>query len=323
MSLRCKRIISSLTPLTPLTPLSKKNRYTIHIPKSKMTSVSQVYRTPVLTDVSLRDGLQCLPKNMLGLFTTDKKEQVFRNQIILNKHVENVEIGSIVSPNFYPVFSDSLKLYKRLDSYKHNSNQDARLFLLVPNFYGFQKGICYGVNNFSFITSVSESFQKNNTNRTIIEMKKEIQSCFKVLNDNNILNYRTKIYISCISECPLEGKINMDTIINEIIDYSIDYENTEICLSDTCGTLTIKDFQYIITQCLMMNQNINLENISLHLHVDYNNMNEVSEIIQFCKRMNIHKFDVSLLDYGGCSKTISEEKTKPNMTYDLFYKLWE
>ena len=73
----------------------------------------------------------------------------------------------------------------------------------------------------------------------------------------------------------------------------------------------------------MMNQNINLENISLHLHVDYNNMNEVSEIIQFCKRMNIHKFDVSLLDYGGCSKTISEEKTKPNMTYDLFYKLWE
>jgi isopropylmalate/homocitrate/citramalate synthase len=65
---------------------------------------------PILTDVSLRDGLQGLSRERQETFTLNKKKDIFHN-IMFNYKPKNIEIGSIVNPKVLPIMSDSLHLY--------------------------------------------------------------------------------------------------------------------------------------------------------------------------------------------------------------------
>ena len=62
--------------------------------------------TPVPFDVSLRDGLQALPKEIQKDFTTNDKLKIYHN-IIFNYKPLNIEIGSIVSEKVLPIFADT------------------------------------------------------------------------------------------------------------------------------------------------------------------------------------------------------------------------
>jgi hypothetical protein len=91
-----------------------------------------------------------------------------------------------------------------------------------------------------------------------------------------------------------------------------------ICLSDTCGTLNVEDFEYIINTCIFFGLPYN--KISLHLHVTNGREEEVEKIIHMALDKNIINFDVSALETGGCSVTIGENNLKPNLSYELYYK---
>ena len=127
-----------------------------------------------------------------------------------------------------------------------------------------------------------------------------------------------KLYLSCINECPIEGEINKNIIIDEIAYYANNHRNykiNEICLSDTCGTLTFNDYKYILDGC--MDKNIPMDLLSLHLHVGNNN--EVEKIIRYSLLKKMNTFDVSALEEGGCSVTINNPKK--NLNYDIFYEI--
>ena len=98
------------------------------------------------------------------------------------------------------------------------------------------------------------------------------------------------------------------TIINNNLNFEID----NICISDTCGTLSISDYKYIIDN---VNQD-QLNKISLHLHNPSNP--DLQDIIQYSLARNITRFDVSYIDAGGCSVTIDGGKMKSNLTYEIF-----
>jgi hypothetical protein len=63
-----------------------------------------------------------------------------------------------------------------------------------------------------------------------------------------------------------------------------------------------------------------ISRLSLHLHVANNNEKEVADILQTSFRNGIHRFDVSVLETGGCSVTMDKSKRMPNLSYDLFYE---
>jgi hydroxymethylglutaryl-CoA lyase len=194
--------------------------------------------------------------------------------------------------------------------------------MLVPNKKGYDIAINNGITDFSFLTSVSESFQKKNINKTIQETKDELLDIIKEM--NKVCKFylpselNTKLYISCINECPIEGKINNDVVINEIIYYSKNMNMNELCLSDTCGTLLFEDYKYIIDKCIEVG--IDAEKISLHLHTS-ENIDNIRDIVHYSLDKNIKKFDVSLIESGGCSVTMDKSKLKPNMSYELLFKL--
>ena len=255
-----------------------------------------------LFDVSLRDGLQSLSLVEQQNFTLTNKINLY-NKIITEHNPFSLEIGSIVSPKILPIMSDSLQLFDYVDKINNN------IYILFPN---KEKLVILNNMNYSLITSVSESFQKKNIKKSIDETKKDIIDSINLIKDNN-----KKIYISCINECPIEGKINNDFIIDEILYYN-QLKINNICLSDTCGSLEYEDFKYILEKCI--ENDIEIKKISLHLHIDYDNLDNIEKILFLAFEKGIVQYDVSLIESGGCSITMNKNKLKNNLSYDIYYK---
>uniref|UniRef100_A0A6C0L8S9 Pyruvate carboxyltransferase domain-containing protein n=1 Tax=viral metagenome TaxID=1070528 RepID=A0A6C0L8S9_9ZZZZ len=262
---------------------------------------------PILFDVSLRDGIQNASKYW---YTTNNKKEIFKN-IIHAFNPPKIEVGSLVNPKLLPIMNDTIELHTYASK---NINTD--VYVLIPSmkklFYAFENNI----KNFSFITSVSEQFQIRNAKCSIQETKNDFELIFtRWFRQPHI--YKTKLYISCFNYCPIVGKIDNDFVLKEILHYHEKYDFNELCLSDTMGKINIEDFEYIVDNCLYFG--IPPSKLSFHFHVLPENMENLEKIIYYCFYKKLNKFDVSMLESGGCSVTMTPEKLHPNLTYDVFY----
>jgi len=285
---------------------------------------------PILTDVSLRDGIQALDAKRMP---TEKKIDVF-HEILNFGGIKNIELGSLVSQKQYPIMNDVHTIHDYAAQYLDNREPTPEmmlaseintlempdLYVLVPNKEKLMNGMKANIMNFSFITSVSNSFQKKNTNKTLIENNIEVMNMMEYLKYYKYPSpYKTKLYISCIDHCPIEGKINNDAIVEEIIIHSF-YDYNEICLSDTCGKLTYENYKIIVDQCLD-EYKLSPDRLSVHLHVNDRNLLNVENIIRYSLNRKIHRFDISMLNSGGCTMTIHNNELKRNLDYDLFFRI--
>lgn len=272
-------------------------------------------------DVTLRDGLQGLTKeNQLKINHIDKLHIYFTIKYKYNP--TNMEITSIVSDKIYPVFKDCHHLYNTIEAfqfeelaerhgYKYTNN-----YVLIPNEKQFQNIDKFiGLSNFSLITSVSESFQMKNTKMTLNESFTQIKNMTEKIKTKD--DTKIRVYVSCIDECPIEGKIPVQNIVTELFVLST-LNIDKICLSDTCGTLTKETFIEIIENTKKVG--IQTKKFSLHLHIKPKRENEVEEIVHAAIDYGIEEFDVSDLMTGGCSVTIDNAKLAPNMSYRQYYK---
>ena len=137
---------------------------------------------------------------------------------------------------------------------------------------------------------------------------------------NSVPDYKTKLYISCINKCPIEGPIDNDFIINQIMNYNMNYNPDLLCLSDTCGSINADDYEYIVDTCMYFG--LPASKICVHLHFNPNDQNQLKnakKIVHSSFNKKIQHFDVSKLEYGGCSMTIKKEEMLSNLSYETFY----
>jgi isopropylmalate/homocitrate/citramalate synthase len=276
---------------------------------------------PIPFDVTLRDGLQGLSKEEQEKYKTNKKLDMYDN-IMKNHNVKNIEIGSIASEKILPIFNDTMILYDYIDLKQkwYEPYVKTNNYILVPNEKKLDNIINTNINHYSLITSVSDNFQLKNTKMNLEQSDNEIKKILCKLNEkynNDKDKYNIKLYVSCINECPIDGKIDNDFIVNRLLKLN-NMDVNIICLSDTCGSLNIEDFEYIIDTCYYFG--LQFKNLSLHLHVNSNNESEVVKIIHKALDYGIINFDVSALETGGCSITIDKNKLLPNLSYNLYYK---
>ena len=290
------------------------------------------YINPIITDVSLRDGIQGLTPELM---TTEKKQIIFQH-IYDMKFVSNIEIGSIVSHKHMPVMKDVPSLYQHCIQYVENKDSLEELkiaagqkmehyypsiFTLIPNVNKLKIAEKCAMTNYAFVTSVSNSFQKRNINRTLEESNVELykmQEYLQYKRENNMSPINTKLYISCIDHCPYEGKIKTEEVVMHIINHACSEYYNEVCLSDTCGSLTFSSYRNILDECLKY---INPDMISLHLHVNKNNHLTIENIIRYSLNNGVRRFDVSLLEHGGCSMTLDDNEKHSNLDYILLCKI--
>lgn len=275
---------------------------------------------PIFFDVSLRDGLQGVPLYRKETVTLNDKIGIFHS-ILFNYMPANVEIGSIANPKIMPIMADSLQLNEYAANFiKTAANYDPEIYIVAPNKKGFDIGIKNGIKNFSFLASLSNSFQKKNVNKTIGETQIELEEIYKTVVSSST-GFKTKLYISCINECPLEGRIDNDVIVHEILKYHKTFPQfNEFCLSDTCGSLKFEDYKYIVDNCLFFG--MPASKISVHLHVNKESVDEIKQIIFHSLDNNIIRFDVSVLESGGCSVTLPSSELLPNLSYEMFNQIY-
>ena len=276
--------------------------------------------SPILFDVSLRDGIQGAP---VACWPTQKKLETF-DTIIQTFRPQSIEVGSICSYKRLPIMADTREIYNHATSaFSGDDNLPTHTtqlaYVLVPSISKLQTALQYGMNNLSFITSVSEQFQLKNTNMSLLDVKTEFSRLFHILNrEPRPEQFVKKLYISCINECPIAGKLDNDVVINEILYYSR-FPFDEFCLSDTCGTLQYDDFQYIVDTLVVFG--VPLSAISIHLHVPATNRENLEHILRFCFRKGIRRFDVSTIETGGCAVSMDHGRLLPNLSYDQFYTI--
>jgi hydroxymethylglutaryl-CoA lyase len=263
-------------------------------------------------DVTLRDGLQALSRTEQEIFDINIKKQIY-DEIINKYNPRNLEIGSCVNKKVLPIFNDTEELF----NYVESNEKSKKHYVLIPNQEHLINAINFGVRNFSFITSVSNSFQQKNTRMTINQTYTNLNNMMRYLDDSPVENYNVKLYVSCINECPIDGKIHTHNIVSELFSLSL-IKFDRICLSDTCGSLTKDEFIDIIEDTKKVG--IDTKKFSLHLHVKPEREDEVEKIFHTALDYGINEFDVSDLKTGGCSVTMDKNKIAPNMSYEQYYK---
>ena len=254
-----------------------------------------------LFDVSMRDGLQSIQK----VYTLPEKKEMLSN--IMNQYrPKQMEIGSLISYNVLPQMKNSIELYKYA-----TSNKSCDFFLLVPPIKKFiNEAELNNIKNISLITSVSNSFQEKNVKITIDETKKLLDN----FNSHTSKFTNIKLYVSCITTCPLEGKKHNEYIIQELNYYSKLPFITNLCLADTCGNMKFTDFKYILDRVLKF---MDVDKLSLHLHVNKDSLGDVHKIIDYAIKCKLYRFDVtSLENIGGCSVTMAKKNMHGNLSYN-------
>jgi len=265
-----------------------------------------------LFDVSLRDGLQSQNK----IYSLDEKISMFDN-IITKYNPNSIEIGSIVNPKILPQMENTIDLFNHVKS----KNIDNDIYILTPNIKSVNKALQIGVKNFSLITSMSNVFQWKNINTSLDNTKRNLSIMYDTIQDTNNEN-KIKIYLSCVNECPISGKIPIENVINEFLYYYNHYKVEDICLSDTCGTLNHNDLKKIIN-ILIDRYGVEPKKISLHFHTNNENLENIFKMLNIAYNNNIKKLDISCVESGGCNVTINDDnKLKKNMSYDILYQYY-
>ena len=266
-----------------------------------------------LFDVTLRDGLQGRPK-----LPYHEKKALF--QRILNKgRSMSIEVGSLVSPRVVPQMEDSLRLYRFANElvetrrsvrsqYPSGRSCLPDLFMLVPpsEFY-FNEARKERISNISVPASLSEAFQQKNVRKTLEET-------YQIVSESLTRREfrKMKIYLSCFNECPVSGdKIATPVVVDEIRRYVHLQGVSEVCLSDTIGTLGPIRF-YDVLETIAASD-IPVHKLSLHLHA--RNSNVSRHIAMLAMQAGICRFDISHVDSGGCSVTLHKGDMCPNMSF--------
>ena len=256
-----------------------------------------MYKTIRYFDVTLRDGLQAV-KNIYSL---QEKKNILHD-IVRKYNPLSMEVGSLVSPKILPQMVDSMRLYE----YAKKTYPRIDFYLLVPptpKYIHIAKEL--NLEHVSFITSVSEAFQQKNINQSVGLTKETIEKSL----DNFA---KVKLYVSCITECPITQRQNIEHITNELKWYAQLPKLQEICISDTCGSLRLEEFKTILK-----NTEINPDRLSLHLHVNPERIAETNAIIKHALSSGIQRFDVTCFEnMGGCSVTIASQKLCGNLSYE-------
>lgn len=280
-------------------------------------------RNASLFDVSLRDGIQ--NSKTPEKYSTAAKKAILKT-IIQTRAPESIEVGSFVSNRVLPIMNDTEEVLQYGLDYAKATGMPQNYYVLIPNIKQMTRALkspvvinCVGRYqssvNFSFIASTSESFQLKNAKITLDTSRSELNVMTRWLS-YFWPSAMTKLYVSCVNACPIEGKIKNSVVAKEIAAYNQFGEFDEICLSDTMGTLGPGDLDDILGK-LQNVPYLPVGKLSLHLH-GFDGESRVRDLLRVAQKRGISQFDVSAINEGGCSVTMDDSNIKPNLTYRTF-----
>ena len=228
-----------------------------------------------------RDAMQ----GWKNFIPTEKKIEYINS--LLKVGFDTIDFGSFVSAKAIPQMADTKEVVSSLESGVSNS----KLLAIVANLRGAEEASVFDqITYFGFPFSVSETFQRRNTNSSIDESLKRVDEI-----QNLCINKNKKlvIYISMAFGNPYDDLYDADIVFNWV-EKLVELDIEIISLADTVGVATPEQV-YEMTSYLV--ESLPATEIGVHLHSTFENWQQKlhAGITAGCKR-----FDGALKGIGGC-----------------------
>lgn len=206
---------------------------------------------------------------------------------LLNVGFDTLDCGSFVSPKIIPQMRDTIDVLPHLDI----SDTDTKISVIVANERGARDAVNYDqVHILGFPFSVSETFQKRNTNKSIRE---SIDTVRKILEISSKHQKEMVVYLSMAFGNPYGDDWNSDIVsdwIGELSSIGIE----QFSVSDTVGVSTQQSIEEVFIK--LQDEFEHLE-VGAHFHTTKRAWKSKvhTAFINGCR-----KFDGAIRGYGGC-----------------------
>ena len=232
--------------------------------------------------------IECPRDAMQGIheFIPTQKKIDYINQL-LKVGFDTIDFGSFVSPKAIPQLRDTAEVLAGLEL----DDSTSKLLAIIANVRGAEEAATHQeIDYLGFPFSISETFQKRNTNKTIEEALIELQEIQAICVKSS---KKLVAYISMGFGNPYNDPFN-EEIVAEYTEKLVEFGIDVISLADTIGVSNKENitslFNYLINE---------YPKIEFGAHLHSNPATAIDKIdaayLAGCKR-----FDGAIKGYGGC-----------------------
>jgi hydroxymethylglutaryl-CoA lyase len=216
---------------------------------------------------------------------------------------DTIDFGSFVSSKAIPQMRDTAEVLSKLDL----SNTRSKLLAIIANERGAEDACSFDeISYVGYPFSVSEEFQKRNTNSTIEETLKRVE-----IVQNKTLNSNKKlvIYLSMGFGNPY-GEHWSPELVLSWSERLVNLFGIEIiAISDTIGSAKKEDISFLFKTLI---PSIPQVEFGAHMHV---RPDKAYEVIEAAFDAGCNRFDVALRGFGGCP--MAKDDLTGNMPTEL------
>ncbi len=228
-----------------------------------------------------RDAMQGIEK-----FIPTERKIEYINQL-LKIGFDTIDFGSFVSPKAIPQLKDTANVLNGLDL----QDSLSKLLAIIANLRGANDACAFQqIDYLGFPLSVSEEFQKRNTNIGISQALKIVEEIQDISLKNN---KQLVVYLSMAFGNPYNEAYHPDIVL-ELVDKLYRLQVTTIALSDTIGISNTNSISQLFS--VLTDEYSSIE-FGAHFHTTVNSWKEK---VDAAYTNGCNRFDSALRGYGGC-----------------------
>ncbi len=249
-----------------------------------------------------RDAMQGLER----FIATDDKVR-YLNQL-MRVGFDTIDAGSFVSPKAIPQMRDTAEVLDRIDF----GNSASRLLAIVANVRGAQDAVQRKeITYLGFPLSLSETFQKRNTNKSIPEALDTLNEIQEVC----VRHQKMLVtYISMGFGNPYGDPYDIN-VVGKFVDILSTLEVSIISLSDTVGVAKPDQISYLFSN---LSRDFPAIEFGAHLH---SNPAKAVEKIEAALASGCQRFDGAIRGFGGCP--MAEDELVGNLATETIVSVLE
>ncbi len=226
-------------------------------------------------------------------FIPTEKKIKYINLLLESNLFDTIDFGSFVSPKAIPQMADTAEVVRGLNL----SQTKTKLLAIIANERGAMEACQFEqISYLGYPFSISETFQRRNTNATIAESLERVKAIQEITEK---ANKKLVIYISMGFGNPYGDEWNAEIAI-KWVDELQKLGIKIFSLSDTVGVATPESITYLFENLIPKYPNLEF---GAHLHTTYDTWQEK---VDAAYNAGCRRFDGAFLGYGGCPMAADE-----------------
>lgn len=227
-----------------------------------------------------RDAMQ----GIQGWIPTDQKVNYLN--ALLSCGFDYLDFGSFVSPKAIPQLKDTAEVLEQLNP------SDTKLLAIIANERGAQEASSHErISILGYPFSISETFQKRNTNHSLDASLKLMEEVSKIAEQNK---KQLRVYLSMGFGNPYGDPWSEDLLCTWVDRLSTQFPIQDFALSDTIAVATASQCSTLFN---VLFQHFPKQTFSAHFHVV---PGQEQGLIQAAYEAGCQHFDTAIGGFGGC-----------------------